>query len=456
MQNDPVPYSRTTHRFNSLLMLILLLVLSGLLAWTSHRLPAEFDWTRTGRHSVSEAGTKVLERLQGGITVTAYARDQAPLRLAISDFIAKYQRIKADIDLRFINPDSVPDEVRELGISINGELVLEFQGRTEHVRAADESTFINALIRLTRGTDKWIVFLEGHGERHPLGKANHDLGDWVHHLGNRGYNTQPLNLAEVNAVPDNTSVLVLAGPQVPLLPGEIDILLRYLEQGGNLLWLLDPGEKGVPEQLTGLLGIAVPAGTIIDVAGQLIGINDPTIVMITSSLYGRHPALNGFNFTTLFPKAAPLLPAQDGGWTTTVMLSTGDHTWLETGPLDNNSRFDVDADLQGPLTIAIGMERTVGSGSIATKQQKIIIMGDGDFLSNTYLGNSGNLDLGIRFINWLSEDDNLIDIPARIAADTQLTVSPVIMGITGILLLLGMPLLLLVSGLAIWWRRRRS
>jgi len=40
-------------------------------------------------------------------------------------------------------------------------------------------------------------------------------------------------------VPSNGSVLVITQPQINLLPGEVDKLLRYVDGGGNLLWLLD-------------------------------------------------------------------------------------------------------------------------------------------------------------------------------------------------------------------------
>jgi ABC-type uncharacterized transport system involved in gliding motility auxiliary subunit len=231
--------------------------------------------------------------------------------------------------------------------------------------------------------------------------------------------------------------------------------MRHLEQGGNLLWLLDPGDTATPDPLPGFLGITVPPGIIIDVAGQLIGINDPTVAMITSSLYGQHPVLEGFSFTTLFPQAAAVQATAANGWAVTPLLSTGNHTWLETGLVDENTRFDTGVDLQGPLILGVGLEREVAAGNVA-RQQRIIVVGDGDFLSNTYLDNSGNLDLGIRIVNWLSDDQEMIEIPARVVTDTQLTVSPVTIGIAGLLFLVGMPLLLLGSGLVIWWRRRKA
>lgn len=448
--------SVATYRINSLIMLLLLLILAGLLAWASTRYPLIFDWTRTGRHTLADASISVLERMDGPVTVTSYAREQSDLRNAIGKFIDKFQRVKPDLEFRFQNPDTVPDEVRDLGISINGELVLQYQGRTAHIREADEGAFINTLMSLSRGKQTWVAFIEGHGERNPLGKANHDLGEWGKHLVNRGYQIHALNLAEINAIPDNTSVVVLAGPSVALLNGETAMLLQYLQQGGNLLWLLDPDEIAMTQTIADYLHLLVPQGTVIDVAGQVIGINDPTITMVTTSLYGQHAALEGFSFTTLFPRATALATTANNTWTATPLLNTGDHTWLEADPVDENSQFDKDKDRLGPLTIGLALERKIDGNGVEAKQQKIIVVADGDFLSNRYLGNSGNLDLGVRFINWLADDEDLIDIPARIATDTQLTASPLIIGGIGIFFLLVMPVLLILTGLTIWWRRKRS
>ncbi len=448
--------SPTGHRLNSAVLLLLLLALSVALAWISSRFDEPFDWTRNNRHSLSETSIRTLNNIHGPLVITAYAREQRELREAIREYIAVYQRSKPDIELHFRNPDAVPDEVRNLGISINGELVLQYQGRREHVRNADENTFANALLRLSRQEQNWIVFVEGHGERHPFGKANHDLGEWVTRLRTRGYTVQALNTAEVGAIPDNTSVLVLAGPRVPLLPAEMQLLLDYLHNGGNLLWLADPETAGHLAPVAELLSLDIPAGMVIDVAGRLIGLDDPTITMVTSSLYGDHPALAGFNYTTLFPGAAALFNLDSGNWSATPLLTSGDHTWLKTEIHNEELQFDETGDLRGPLVIGIGLEQKTETNNDRPRRQRVIVIGDGDFLSNTFIGNAGNLELGVRIMDWLSNVDDHIDIPPRIAADRHLVMSPITMGIIGIFFLFVLPVLFAAAGFIIWRQRRNS
>ncbi|HKK15062.1 MAG TPA: GldG family protein [Gammaproteobacteria bacterium] len=451
--------SRTPSRINSLFTLLLILLLAVLLGWLSSRYPMQFDWTRSGRHSLSEASMQVLAKMQDPVDITAYVRKEAGLREAVQQFIQRYQRNKPDITLHFINPDVVPDEIRELGITQANEMVIRYQGRSQHVQPGSEEEMTNALQRLLRESEHWLAFVEGHGERSGLGDANFDLGEWGKQLKNRGFRIQPVNLADVRAIPDNTRVLIIAGPRVEYLPGEIDLLKEYLANGGNLLWLTDPDQEKLMAPLAELLQVQVKPGTIIDFAGRLIGLDDPTIVLETESLYPPHPATVDFSYTTFFPGATVIDSSNATDWQVKPLISSGDHTWLETGPLQGEVGFDEGSDEQGPLELGISLERDIEHASAekaGNKTQRVVIIGDGDFLSNTYVANSGNMELGLRIINWLSHDDDFIRIPANIAADTQLDLSPLAGGIIGFGFLFILPLVLFFTGIGIWWRRRKQ
>lgn len=116
-------------RLTSGIMVLLLLALFALCAWLSSRYYFEFDMTRSGRHTLSAVSLQVLEQVGKPLSISAYAREDSELRSIIKKFVGKFQRAKPDITLQFINPDAVPDDVRQLGININGELVLRFEGR---------------------------------------------------------------------------------------------------------------------------------------------------------------------------------------------------------------------------------------------------------------------------------------------------------------------------------------
>ncbi len=437
-------------------MLVLLISFAILLAWLSNRYEQQFDWTRAGRHSLSSASQELLNKMRGPIEISAYASENPELRKIIKNIVHRYQKVKPDLHLQFVNPVAVPDEVRNLGISIDGELVLKYQGRIEHVKSDSEEEFTNSLSRLLRGTDRWLTFVEGHGERNPLGNANQDLGIWMNSLKQRGLLAQPLNLTQINTIPDNTSVLVITGPRVDYLPGEVEMIINYVENGGNLLWLTDPGELHGLETLAETLSIEFLPGTIIDYVGQLLGSNDPTITIASATNYQQHQTVKGFDLTTLFPALSAIIQKENESWEFQPIIISGEHTWSEHSELNTEIDYDQETDTIGPLNMAVSLTREVKSeDNNESLKQRIIIVGDGDFLSNQYLGNSGNLELGLRLINWLTHDDNFISIPAKTADDLYLELSNAskLIIIFGFLILL--PLILLLTGLIIWWRRKK-
>jgi ABC-type uncharacterized transport system involved in gliding motility auxiliary subunit len=447
-------------RADNLVFTVLFLAAVGLLAFLSTRYHLQADWTAGGRNSLSAASTELLQRLEEPVAITAYAREDELLRETIRDLVARYHRAGGEVGLEFVNPDEVPDRVRELGIAVDGELVVRYQGRTEHVQSHTEEALSNAIQRLARAGDRFLVFLTGHGERAPLGQANHDLGDFGRHLEQRGFNIQTLNLAEQGAIPDNTTVLVIAGPQVDLLPGEVERVQEFVAGGGNLLWLHDPGPDRGLGPVAEALGVEFTPGTIVDPTTRLFGIDHPAMVLVTG--YPFHPVPRDFDLLTVFPQATGLAMDTPGEWDARAILTTTGNAWSETGELAGEVRFQEDSDLPGPLDIGFALTRerpTAGESpeedSAGPREQRVAVLGDGDFLSNAFLGNGGNLDLGFNLMNWLSSDDRLLAIPAKTAPDTTLTLGQGASMVIGFGFLFALPAGLLGTGIAIWLRRRK-
>ena len=87
--------------------------------------------------------------------------------------------------------------------------------------------------------------------------------------------------------------------------------------------------------------------------------------------------------------------------------------------------------------------------------QRAVVIADGDFLSNGFLGLGGNLQLGVNIINWLAADDQFVTIPARTVPDATLQLSPTASVLISVGFLFVMPVLLLGAGISVWYRRRR-
>lgn len=460
---DVTRQSRRRLKLESWSFVVLFLAMVALIAWLSTRYHYQSDWTATGRHTLSEASRKLLATMEGPIQITSFTRESnEELRKRITDLADRYRDKKSDLTLNFVDPDLDPEKVRAMSVSLEGEMVVEYKGRRENLKAVGEQALTNALQRLARSTERTILFLEGHGERSAEGIANHDLSEWTRQLKEKGFRFSSLNLSTMPGVPDNISALVIASPQSELLPGEVKIIEEYVARGGNLLWLAEPGSLRGLAPLAKELGISFESGTIVDPTGQLLGINHPALVVVAE--YPHHPVSQDLNTLTLFPFARPLKIGTGNGWETVELLRTLERSWAETGPLEGNVGFDQGKDQAGPLTIAAVLTRT-RPGSEANvadatggpqPTQRIAVFGDGDFLSNTYLGNGANLDLGNRLVNWLSNDDSFIAIAPRTAPDTKLEMSTTTTLLIGGGFLVFIPLMLLISGVMIWLKRRKG
>ena len=428
---------------------VLFLVAVGLLQWASREFHWQFDLTQNRRYSLSPASIAAVERLKDPVSVTAYASERGATRPLIRQLIGRYQRHNPGITLEFVDPDTEPDRVRSAGVQFDGEIVLAYGDARETIPPASltEENLTNAFTRLGRRGERWLVFLSGHGERGPQGQANFDLSIWAGQLGKRGFRTRALSLGESPQIPENTSALVIAGPRSRLLAGEVKAVEEYLKRGGNLLWLMDPGPLYGLEPLAEQLGLELQPGVIVDPASQLLA-GDPTALVATR--YGSHPIVRTFNETTVFPQAAGLSVNPPEGWKSQVLLDTRPTAWSETGTLQGEVQFDKGRDVGGPLTFGVALTRP-----LEEREQRVVVIGDGDFLSNAVIANAGNLEFGMSIANWLSQDDAYVSIPVRTARDRGLNLSNNMQIAVGATFLVVLPLALIGGGVAVWWRRRR-
>ncbi|VAW90629.1 Mucin 2 precursor [hydrothermal vent metagenome] len=456
--------TRTQLRLQSFSFVALVIVITGLLIQVSRQYDIEFDWTATGRHSLNEVSIKVVEKIESPVKITSYATSDAlsEVRTEILDLINRYQKLSDKIEIDFIDPRLAPDKIRELGIRYNGEMIIEYQGRSENLQDFTEIGVTNALQRLLRNNDRHILFVSGHGERNPVGQANHDLSIFTENLSNKGFQVAPLDLSKTLAVPENTSVLVIASPQLEYLPGETQIIKDYVANGGNLLWLIEPNKSDKLSALADYLKISITKGIVVDLDMSLLG-NEPTMVL---GQYQQHAITeNVQSIQTLYPKVIGIEIAAQEGWTIDPILQSMPRSWLETGKMEGTIKFDPPLDKPGPIVFGYAMTRSITENpdktsdqttSAKTKKQRIVIIGDGDFLSNTYLGTQGNMAMGESIFNWLAHDDNFIDIPAAIAPDSKVSAEPYQLIIIAVLIMILLPILLIGSGVIIWLKRRKK
>ena len=432
----------------------LFLALIVLLAFAAHEYRRDWDLTRNARNSLSQPTLDILRELQGPVMLTAYAVriDGTGLNVhrAIEERLRPYLRAKPDMKLELVDPREDPKRAAAAQLRTPNMLTIEHKKRIEQMPLPDlnEQSFANVLMRLMRGSESLVLWLEGHGERRLDGPANHDLGEFGRQLQMKGIRLNSVNLSIAQEVPSNASVLVIASPQTDVSRTEVEKIDRFVRSGGNVLWLIDPDPLRGLDAVAERLGLVLTPGTIVDAA--LRPRSGPPVFAVGTS-YGSHPITASFRYNTVFPHARAIGLSESEDWRISPLVEVAQRVWVEMGPLDEKPTFDKARDLPGPVVVAAAFERAVGD-----RQQRVVVVGNGAFLSNTYLGNGGNLQLGLAIVNWLSGEDALVAIDPRPAPDTRLEIDQATLYVIAVGFLFVLPLVFVVTGAVVWWRRRRA
>jgi ABC-type uncharacterized transport system involved in gliding motility auxiliary subunit len=380
-----------------------------------------------------------------------------------------YKTQNNKISFEFIDPDKRPQLAQQYQVTTYGQfnnpmsgqtlrfgtLVLEMAGKTERIEkqeAVTEEDVTNAIIKIVKGEKKTVYFVEGHGER--VSNSNDRTGYQVaaNTLEKAGYGVKPLNLVREGKVPDDATVVVMAGPTTEPFPQETDMLDAYLNRGGALLLLLDPAPGAALPDLMKKWSVDIGNNLVIDASGlgRLFGAG-PEIPLVSN--YGSHKITEKFNgVMTFFPRARSAAPAKTPaeGVTATPLLETTEQSWGETDVSSPKVSFDAGKDLKGP--VPIGTVATKDSGG---KKARLIVVGDSDFAMNAYFSAQGNGNLFTNIVRWLAQDESFIAIAVKNPADRPLTMNESQGRKLSMIVVILFPAAILVSGVFVWVKRRK-
>lgn len=434
--------------------LFVLLLFAAVVAagWLIARDDYYWDWTRVRGNTLTPESEAILAQLDSPLRATVFIDAQDTIGKTIDRLLARYRRALPGLEVRFLDPQRFPEQARDARVSIAGQVMLEYRGRRETLSTIGEPSISAAIARLSASRAPWVAVLEGHGERKIGGQGPADLGRFAQELKDQGYLLRNLDLATVADVPVNTHLLLVANPEIPLFPGEADRLAQYLDRGGNLLWLVDPGPLNGLEVLAETLGIGMLPGTVVDAKAAQFQSETPAMAVI--SQYPDDPLGADLKAPALLPGAVAFETRTAPSWTLASFLGTSADSWNETGHLVGKVfRDEVVGEQAGPLPVVLALTRPIGD---AGRVQRVLVVGDGDFLSNAQLGAYGNRALGVNMLRWLSGESGLLALPSEPQPAQALTLDRTRSLLLGVGALVLLPGLFLVAGLTMRWARSRG
>ncbi|HEX6851476.1 MAG TPA: GldG family protein [Candidatus Polarisedimenticolaceae bacterium] len=373
----------------------------------SFRLGVRWDLSSQGTNVLSPMTVSALDGLGETVTVYALYPDSHPAYEAYRDLLELYRQRSTRVKFEFIDPVAQPGKVRELGVkhdqagatraglsvAVRGDRRLVFRGN-------GEAEVTNALLEVGSDRPRLVGILRGYGELDPESSGDLGFARAVEALRQEYYDVRALRLSE--GIPDTVTVLVVAGPNLPIPAADRAVLDAWLERGGRLLCMVEPGEDHGLNESIGRYGLRVTADRVLELGGAQIQGN-PEFVRATG--YSRHPIVRGFqgNLPSAFPTVAAVVHFEPGDplvFHDAIVSST-----QQAVALTPDGRRE-----QGPFDFAAASwKRLTGTGGV-DREIRVVAVGDAQFASNAYLAEQANRNLFLNMVGWLAQAEGLISI----------------------------------------------
>ncbi|MCM0589339.1 MAG: Gldg family protein [Gloeotrichia echinulata IR180] len=343
---------------NALLATLAVLAILGLINFLGSRYHFRADLTETQLFTLAPQSRELVRSLSQPVKVWVFDVTQNPQD---RELLENYHRQGSKFKFEYIDPQARPTLAEKFGVKDYGEIYLESQDKKQLVQVVNENERLseirltNRLQQITSGKTVKVYFLQGHGE-HQLSAPEDGMSQAVQGLTDKNFTTSALNLAEKSKVPDDASVVIVAGPKRELFDQEIKALQEYLNRGGNLLLMIDPNTN---PKLDGLLqewGVRLDNRLAVDISSD-VGLG-PAVPLVTE--YGKHPITKDFgNGISFYRLARPVQITVVPGVKATPLLQTKAYpnSWAESDLESEKLEFNADKDLKGPLTLGVALER---------------------------------------------------------------------------------------------------
>lgn len=292
--------------------------------------------------------------------------------------------------------------------------------QNQYISFSGEQVFTSALLEVSSQERPRIYFTQGHGE---MSLRNTDprlgLSQLLEKLRERNIEALPLDLTQVEEVPPDAALLVIANPQGDLLERELEALRDYLEErSGRLLTLLGPYSDGGLEALLEDWGILLDNRVILEQGNDYVEATGDFLIRhyaktpLTSILLElQTPLVAGLMRPVRLDPGAPL----DERLNRVPLLASSPQSWAESSwQRTETPAYNQASDLAGPVTLAVMATReSISPLGLEIPGGRIVVIGSGDLFSNRRLQALGNETFLLTLVNWLLERNDMLALPPR-------------------------------------------
>ena len=453
--------------------------------WLGVQYNETYDATERKLYSLSDQTHKILDGLERDVTISYF--DRTSQFVAAQDMLRRYENASSRVSVEYVDPDEDPIKTEAMNVRTYGTLILNIDGVRHEASSLSEQDITNAIITAIKGQEKTACVVTGHGESSSDDMDRNGLANAVSRMEDANYHHQQVSLTE-GAVPEDCTILVVAGPSTAYFDPEVAAIRDFVEGGGRALLLLGPvlpDERGRREEhspkLVDLLaswGIEAKNDVVIDESaiGQLFG-GGPFTPLVSE--YQFHPIVEPLeNVATLFPRARSVGQASEvpDGWTVDELFESSETSFATSTLRAEAAGFTLgpeSSQTDGPIALAVAAtydvpeaakedsepSETAGDAIDAAEEEaepegRVVAVGSAGFASNYGLALGGNDDLLLNMLNWLSSDEDLISVRPKDPESTVIEMTAAEMSRIFYASLLLLPLIIIVTGVWTWWGRR--
>jgi len=424
----------------------------------ANRYNKSYDATANKRFTLSDQTAKVVRELKNDVRITYW--DKSTNFQQGQDLLDRYSNLSRKVHVEFVDPFKQPQAARAAGIKNIGTATIDIGAKHEEAKTFDEEGITGAVVRALKGGQRMVCFIQGNGEHQLDDTDRTGFSQLKTLLEGDNYASKAISLLTKAEVPSDCTAVVVGGPATDLAQPEVDALKKLVEDGGRVLFLLDPplrvrgreiADNAPLDTLLTSWGVTPEKDLVLDEnpIGQLAGLG-PEVPLVMN--YESHAIVAPMKGTaTGFPLTRALDTKSGDKTTVDKLFSSSDGSFATTNLGPGPISADPKQSKPGPFTLAAAGIYSTGQ---ASKQGRFVVVGNSAWAANGFIRFNGNRDLALNMMNWLSSDEDLISIRPKEPEDRRITVTRAQMTMIRSVSQFLLPIIVIVAGIAVWWRRR--
>ncbi|MCE5170179.1 GldG family protein [Paenibacillus profundus] len=426
----------------------------------------QWDLTQNKSFTLSEQTTTTLTSIQDKVDMKLFLtpNDDPLLTRQVADMGQELAKHNSHIVFQQYDLLKEPSLAQQYGLA-GSSIVFEQGSKRKTVglyemfsagdgygayKFSGEEKMTQALRSLTTDKKSKAYVLSGHQEL-PLSQ----MTALASSLGEDNIELQELNLYREGEIPKDADFVMLLGGSQDLTDKEAQLLKKYAEGDGKLYIALgfNPEMERSWSNLDGLLQqLGVENKHAVAVEAKESILYDPFTIIPEYGTHELTAKLSQYNLLTMLSLGLPLEAKATDTLEAEPILRTSAESYGETdlARLIKEGSERGDQDINGPLTLGLAVTTLDG-------KPKAVVIGGSSFLDDDNIYTQGNRDFALNSVNWLQGNDDQVTIRPREHEAYQITYltpgqAQAILWTT----VIGFPLLLLLIGAGLWWRRRHG